>query len=423
MRHPRITCTPLPIILCLSLVFLVYLLSSSGDGSKCGVPQGTPMGPFPCKDNDLEKSVEFRGRFVVFRNYVPAEKRFRCNESVTLTAPGDYRFLDNILPLVERWKGPISVALYSPGYDFFSTLQSIAYLRNCRTPLVRQLVTFHLFFDTDHVPTQHDEPLVDIYEDTYDCSQKPPYETMQDDEMYKTRMNLTYPINVARNVAKLTAQTYLVFPSDIELYPTRNLIPDFFKFAAQRGEFFRKNSRNVFVLPVFEILAGLKIPENKSDLKKMIDNQTAIAFHQTVCRSCHRMPREEEWINDTNKNGLDVFTIGKRQGKQVIWEPFFIETQKEPLWDERLNWEGQGNKMCQAYYLCMLDYDFVVLDNAFLIHKPGVKKKKVQNLKHSEEQHKNNQILRDIQYQLTEIYGNNTKCKIHNVFKKLQTPA
>ncbi|KAG5886365.1 hypothetical protein JTB14_034899 [Gonioctena quinquepunctata] len=367
----------------------------------------------------VEREVEYRGEYIVFRNYIPADRQFRDNESVTLSVPGDFRFLDNVVPLVDRWRGPISVALYAPGYDFFSSLQSIAFLRRC-TPkgLVKEYVTFHLFFEHDHMPIQHDKPLLDIYQDEFDCSQNPPFHTVKDDEMYKERMNLTYPINVARNVAKLTAQTHFVFPSDIELYPTRNFINEFLKFAEKHPEYTRRDSKNVFVLALFEILEGHKIPETKKELQEMLRNNTAITFHQNVCKACHRIPKGDDWIKANETKVLDVFAVGKRQEQQVVWEPFFVCTQKEPLWDERLNWEGQGNKMCQAYYLCMLDYDFLVLNNVFLIHKPGVKKKKVQNIKHKDQQGKNNQILREIQYELTKIYGKNDKCRIHNVFKK-----
>ena len=37
---------------------------------------------------------------------------------------------------------------------------------------------------------------------------------------YKTEKNLDYPVNVARNIARETANTYFIFPSDIELYPS-----------------------------------------------------------------------------------------------------------------------------------------------------------------------------------------------------------
>ena len=29
----------------------------------------------------------------------------------------------------------------------------------------------------------------------------------------------------------------------------------------------------------------------------------------------------------------------------------------------------------QGYQLCVLDYDFMILDNAFLMHRPGIKSK------------------------------------------------
>ena len=36
-------------------------------------------------------------------------------------------------------------------------------------------------------------------------------------------------------------------------------------------------------------------------------------------------------------------------------------------------WEGNFNKMEQGFKLCLLDYDFFILDTPFLIHKPGIK--------------------------------------------------
>ena len=41
---------------------------------------------------------------------------------------------------------------------------------------------------------------------------------------YRSQNNLTYPVNIARNVARSLAMTYFVFPSDIELYPSLNFI-------------------------------------------------------------------------------------------------------------------------------------------------------------------------------------------------------
>ena len=37
---------------------------------------------------------------------------------------------------------------------------------------------------------------------------------------YRTMNNLTYPVNVGRNIARQSATSHFVFPSDIELYPS-----------------------------------------------------------------------------------------------------------------------------------------------------------------------------------------------------------
>ena len=93
-----------------------------------------------------------RGSFRVLNNYVKAERSYRCNESVTYTTHGDVTFLDNLIPLAKRWDGPLSMAVYTPGTDYDVAVRSIAYLRQCTEPDIRQKVTFHLVLDERHFP-------------------------------------------------------------------------------------------------------------------------------------------------------------------------------------------------------------------------------------------------------------------------------
>lgn len=53
---------------------------------------------------------------------------------------------------MDRWRGPISIGLYAPGSDLFPTIDAIAYLRNCESELIRDLVSFHIVFDEDQMP-------------------------------------------------------------------------------------------------------------------------------------------------------------------------------------------------------------------------------------------------------------------------------
>lgn len=145
------------ILLSLGIFILVSLLSSSlhqrdldsdyEAGQLSAIDNHFPKIPGPTDDWPC---LEQRSQYYVLRDYVKASKVFA--ESVTLCAPGDIRFLDNMVVLAQRWLAPISVALYAPGNDFFATVEAIAYLRSCTVPEIKIFVNFHLFFDFDHIP-------------------------------------------------------------------------------------------------------------------------------------------------------------------------------------------------------------------------------------------------------------------------------
>lgn len=63
--------------------------------------------------------------------------------------------------------------------------------------------------------------------------------------------------------------------------------------------------------------------------------------------------------------------------------------------------------------MCLLDYDYMVLDNAFLVHKPGVKKEKEQIKKFGKLVSATNVLIRrHIKPELEAIYGRREGCKL-----------
>ena len=207
-----------------------------------------------------------RSNYWILYNYIRAERKFNCNESITYTTHGDFTFMDNLEPLLERWQGPISVAVYAPGSDLEDTVDTILYYRDCtNSKLVRDLATFHIFFDMSHIPAnipRHNTLHKKVCDNLriyvllkmkrrvicgyFCCKQKPdlhllwqyckittwilliffqrpncqsPEGLISSNLTYRHRLGLSYPVNVARNVARITASTHFVFPSDIELYP------------------------------------------------------------------------------------------------------------------------------------------------------------------------------------------------------------
>ncbi|XP_049805362.1 beta-1,4-glucuronyltransferase 1 [Schistocerca nitens] len=326
-----------------------------------------------CYDRTSEPRMAQRGDFWVLYNYVRADRTFHCWESITYTTHADYTFLDNLKPLLERWRGPVSLSVHAPGTDFKPTLEAIRWARDCLSPLVAEYVTFHVFFSSRHIPKELPRSADASAKGLSDCNKPAPWVNVSAASLYKTRSRILYPVNVGRNAARESATTHYVLPSDIELYPSPGVIPDFLEMIRRQDKPLLRPNPKVFPLSIFELEKGATLPENKEQLVKMLKNGTAIPFHKKLCPGCHNVPKSKEWLAANITKGLHVFHIGKRIGYHVHWEPIFIGTHQDPLYDERLSWEGKSDKMPQGYALCVLDYEFQILDNAFLVHKPGIK--------------------------------------------------
>ena len=42
---------------------------------------------------------------------------------------GDVAFMDNLEPLLERWRAPVSIATFAPRTDFITAVKGIIYYR------------------------------------------------------------------------------------------------------------------------------------------------------------------------------------------------------------------------------------------------------------------------------------------------------
>ena len=286
------------------------------------------------------------------KNYITAAKKFVGNESVTYTTHSDPTFLENLIPLVERWRGPVSISIYCPGTDYDLALHAVNYYRNCGpgSDLVRDYVTFHFYFEVKHTTSASrllspDE--ASAFE--VDCGRKPPGEG--EVTTYRRKANLTYPVNVGRNLARTSATTHYVLPSDIELYPNTGLIKSFLKMVTSGKEkaIVSRPNPKVYVTSIFEIEKGHEAPRTKAGLLELMKDETVIPFHKRLCERCHKIPGAEKWMKDPYSEEVSTITaVGKRTYDFERWEPIYIGTHSEPLYDERLSWEGRQDKMTQV---------------------------------------------------------------------------
>ena len=101
--------------------------------------------------------------------------------------------------------------------------------------VIRQFVTFHFVIPTEHLhkngfltSAQASEYTIVNCSQTLNLTQE-----IKTSKTYRKLHHLTYPINTMRNVARVSATSHYIFPSDLELYPSPGLIPQFLKLVTE----------------------------------------------------------------------------------------------------------------------------------------------------------------------------------------------
>lgn len=352
-----------------------------------------------------------KDKYLTLTNYIRALKSFTYNTSITLTTQATTDFIYHTLELCRRWDGPISIAVFSPGPELIVSTTLIKYMRQCLpAPLsacIKDKVTWHLVYNKLHGPSSSDISYPRFYLDSKNyplfvdqdqCPKLPgpePEDSIKQFEIelrksnkifptsYRQQFHLPYPINVLRNTARLAAGTRYILASDIELYPSINLAPSFINFITRHNleieyNFIKKFS---FILPIFEVESHVTAPKTKKELINLLHRGEAIFFHKWVCSYCQDFPNRMDWLRTvkyghqdfTSDDEVVVFEVAQRNKSRDSWEPIFIGTNDDPLYDDRLTWDGRRDKMGQMYEMCLQDYYLLVLGNAFLVHAPGIK--------------------------------------------------
>lgn len=343
-------------------------------------------------------SIEYHGNYVFVKNMEVAAGVFSELTTVTMVTQSDFRFLDNLLSLALLWDGPISVAVFAPADEYGAVMDHIQFVRTCfvNSPHVREKVSFHLYFDTHHIPRDFAGRLL-VYRKQIKCESLvgriffdfnpilgnvsavnfavdqmvlPKAPELAKKMIVKSRRH--YPINVGRNLARSMAHTHYVFVNDIELYPSSGVVREF--FGALRREVLRgaggeacperqdtpywpilclhppathtslPTKPRVFVLPVFESASPERVL-TKYQLRTLYKQKVVKVFHAGFCTSCHRIPRFDEWLRS---NGGGVFGEALREGPFRHWEPMYIGTKEDPPYYEMQAWEDKSDKMIQA---------------------------------------------------------------------------
>lgn len=332
------------------------------------------------------------GPYSVVYNYLRPSRFYGVNDTVTYTTHSTPEFMDHIGTVADRWDGPVSVAVYVPFTDFCRAMHRIVYLRNCDKFGYREKVSWHIYWLKDSPPPSNWRLVPD--ETDVDCSKlATDYKHNEDlKNTWRASQKLPYPVNVGRNIAKQASTTWYVLPSDVELYPSLGFTSQFMNFIKTAhekpvrqilnsngvetvSETFSGSGPRVYVVPVFEVQKTL--PNTKEDLIVQYARKTAVYFHKLVCAHCQRFPGLTEWLQKSGSPGqMKAMYWSYRHPPYHRWEPIYVCTTQEPLYEEELTWEGLQDKMSQMHELCLRNYQFHLLDRGFLVHAVGIKKRK-----------------------------------------------
>ncbi|CAG9819573.1 unnamed protein product [Phaedon cochleariae] len=320
-------------------------------------------------DGDLNFGAEQgkEGPYRILYNVVAA-KIAPDTPAITYATHVTADFMNYIPELVRYWDGLISIAAFVPDLDVALVLRQLNQYCYCLPGMAR--VSLHLVIDKTLPPSRKD-----VY------FTKPDSCEVEDSSQLQTYRNVDekvmYPINVCRNAARTAALTEHVLVSDIQLMPSGNLARSFLEMIDQYKLADCQN--RVFVLPIFEVEEGQEIPRTKERLQELIGQEKAVYFHRHICSHCQRFPGIEAWLVSDPGDTVKPLATVRREVPYHRWEPIYIGTKNEPLYNELLSWEGLQDKMLQMLEMCLIGYKFVILDGAYLVHWPGMKKTKTKD--------------------------------------------
>ncbi|KAF0029118.1 beta-1,4-glucuronyltransferase 1 [Scophthalmus maximus] len=310
--------------------------------------------------------------------------------------------LHHLESLLERWKNPLSVAIFAHGQDVkFAT--ALVYALSFFCPQIQALVDFHLVClsgETASFPEQDHEHFAGL-EDCASVFSR--LQTHRDEHKnYAMSGNISYPNNLLRNVARGGVESSYVLVVDIDMMPSADLHQRFLAMILSR----QPAGDEVFVLPAFEIRHARKMPATKPELVQLYQVGEVRPFYEELCPRCQAPTNYSRWVN-SHVRGTGSLEVAYTLTWADPWEPFYIGPHTVPLYDENFKQYG-FNRISQACELHVAGYRFSVLSSAFVVHR-GFKVQGEFHARKDEENKRNRVLFRSFKEGLKNKYPSSTR--------------
>lgn len=293
----------------------------------------------------LDKS----GTYHIIDNFLTSEHVVLENaHDVTVVTQCSANHLHHLIELSDRWKGPVSVAVFTFDDDFAHAVDAILHYHFC-SDSVFKYVTFHLVFPISRTPRDLGTA-AKAAESRLSCAQPPAAAGKSRPFTNYAIEGIEYPHNVLRNLAVNYVQTRYVFVVDVDMVPSEDLRLQFQKLLARLESENRTSSKIAYVVPSFEVKEGVAVPSTKGALLKDWSLWSARPFYSELCAKCQRPTDFQRWRDLPRSEGL---RIAYTKQWEDPWEPFYITRASLPLYDERFKQYG-FNRISQVSGLCLV---------------------------------------------------------------------
>lgn len=326
---------------------------------KCPKLPYNPPPSLVARNYIYDKSRDFK--ISMFNSFGPS---WPSHQLLCLASQASVDRLHHLVELVDRWSGPISLAVFTPGAERLVADRFISFLSKCY-PQVLAKVALHTVHPANHPEVLNDSP----DNSTIECFHPKQIlnSLLEDLNQNETRRNwretYPYPQNLLRNVAKSGCpSTYTIIP-DIDMIPGhKHMFQDLEKFLDKP----QNCSRCAYVVPTYEVKNEANaLPSSKRELLAYKRGGLARQFHQKVWKlnqKASNLPRWEMW--PLNQELKVAFKIPKYT---FFYEPVYVAKADVPLFDERFLGYGM-TRNTQAYEMHTAGYQFYLLNNAFSLH-------------------------------------------------------
>lgn len=387
-------------LLAVVLVFVNVLLYTTLQWKDKQIKQATtqelPLQQLEFKNLPLDSS----GQYKIQRNFLVSKiHQNKGQQDVILVTHCTPNHLHYILDLSVHWKGPISLAVFVPGYDLLWSYESLLGLYQCDKKF-KERVIVHLVYPLSHPPadSELERALKQALSGNRNCHEF--IDRLRRSHLSKQNYaieNVPYPNNLLRNVGRSSVPPWnYIFVVDVDMMCNEDLYQSFLRLAQQLNLFANKKDKRVFIVASFESKQKLLPSLTKQELVDLWNHGNVQPFYYQVCWKCQRHLEYNSWKSYRSlSNGLEIAYYIEWKDP---WEPFYIAPNHVPLYDERFKQYG-FNRISQVCETHIAGYDFAVLNNAFLVHH-GFKVKEGFHSSKDDENARNRELFREFKREL-----------------------